>query len=412
MKSRQSWLVKKIRYFFQYRLTPIGRMAVLLMFMSATGLITVEIPIYQLFCGIVLLFGVIEFVGNIFRPRLKLTAAFPERVAAGETVLGTVTIHNLGYFPACDLMCGCFMLPNEIQHLNARDMVPVLVRGDHATLPVKLETIRRGQYAIPGIWVHSTFPLNFMRIGNVPVPFSKLLVVPAYHRLEQLHLPVSHRFQHGGVLSESRSGSAAEYSGNREYIPGEPTKRLDFRAWARVGKPVVREYQEEYCSRVAIVLDTQVDQFWKWPTKQARQELEAAISLTAAMADALDHQGMTLELFAAGPDLFFFEANSLSSTYVDSILEILASVEPTFNNPFDQLSPAIRESLESTSVVICLFLDWDESREELVNQIVQSGCGYRNFLIRERPATRPFPQDDYHVVLSPKGILEGDTCLL
>jgi len=412
MKYRQSWLVKKFRYFFQYRLTPIGRVAVSLMFLSAIGLITVEIPIYQLFCGIVVLFGVVEFTGSLFRPRLKLTTAFPERVTAGEPVIGTVTIQNQGYFPACDLMCGCFLLPGGIRHSNALEMIPVLGRGEFGTLPVQLQTVRRGQFAIPGIWIHSTFPLNFLRVGNVPVALNRLTVVPAYHRLEQFDLPLSHRYQLGGVLSEARSGNAAEFSGNREYIPGEPTRRLDFRAWARVGKPVVREFQEEYCSRVAIVLDTQLQKRWWEITPPGSRDFEGAISLTAAMADSLHHQGTTLELFAAGPDLFFFEANNLSLSSFDSVLEILAGVESTLTNPFDQLSPLIQESLESISVTICVLLDWDEAREELVDQIIRSGSGYRIFLIRSRPTTRPFPHDEFHIQLAADRILEGDVCLL
>jgi hypothetical protein len=35
-------------------------------------------------------------------------------------------------------------------------------------------------------------------------------------------------------------------------------RRIDFRSWARLGKPVVREYQEEYYCRIALILDTHV----------------------------------------------------------------------------------------------------------------------------------------------------------
>ncbi|SFH86244.1 DUF58 domain-containing protein [Planctomicrobium piriforme] len=412
MKHRPSWLGKKIRYFFQYRLTPVGQMAVFLMFLSASGIITVEIPIYQMFCGIVALFGVVEFCGTLFRPRLKVTATFPEKVTVGDTALGLVSIQNIGYFPACDIMCGCFLLPEGLSHTNARAMIPSLARGQQATLPVEILGERRGEYPIPHMSIHSTFPLNFMRIGSANVPVNKLTVVPSFHRLEQLDIPISHRYQHGGMLLESRSGNAAEYVGNREYIPGEPTKRLDFRAWARVGKPVVREYQEEFCSRVAIVLDTHVEPRWPFPPRQALQELEAAISLTAAVADSLTHMGTTIELFAAGPDLFFFQTADAQFTSFESILEILASIEPTRHNPFDQLTPAISESLESTSVVICLFTDWDETREMLVNQIIRSGCALRVLLVRERPPTRPFPHDEYYTALSPADVLRGDVCLL
>jgi len=410
MSSHSSWLTRKLRYFLQYRLTPVGQMAVFLMFLSASGVITVEIPIYQIFCGIVALFGVVEFCGTLFRPRLHLTVTFPPRITTGETAVGLIAIENRGYFPAYDLMVGCFLLPAHLKHVNAHEMIPALRRGERAMLPVKIQADRRGEYGIPHMWVHSTFPLNFMRVGNTPVPISKLIVVPAFQRLEQFEIPISHRYQHGGMLLESRSGNAAEYVGNREYIPGEPTKRLDFRAWARVGKPVVREYQEEFCSRVAIVLDTQ--RHSRWRTQESRQEFEAALSLTAAIVDSLESQGTVIELFAAGPDLFFFQSEDTQADPLESVLEILAGLEPIRFNPFDQVTPAITENLESTSVVICLFTNWDPSREALTDQILRSGCSLRVLLIRERPPTHPFPDEKTHMVLSPSQILRGDVCIL
>jgi uncharacterized protein (DUF58 family) len=228
--------------------------------------------------------------------------------------------------------------------------------------------------------------------------------------LEHLEIPISHRYQHGGILLESRSGNAAEYVGNREYIPGEPTRRLDFRAWARTGRPVVREYQDEFCSRVALVLDTHLPRSGGLGWKRgggASEDIEAAVSLTASLADVLGRMGTLIELFAAGPDLFFFETGPEGLTSQEAILEILAAVEPTRHNPFEKLTPVIAESLESTSVVVCLFVDWDEAREELVNRIVQSGCGLRAFLVRTGPPTRPFPDEELYTHLSPADVLTG-----
>ncbi|WP_437192361.1 DUF58 domain-containing protein [Planctomicrobium sp. SH527] len=412
MKRRQSWLMKKIAFFFQYRLTPVGQMAVLLMFLSACGIITVEIPIHQIFSGIVVLFGFIELTGSIFRPKLKVMAAFPERISAGETASGTITVQNLGYFPAFDLMCGAFQLPSGLHHVNANSMIPYLGRGKFASLPVHIRVDHRGHHVIPDIWMHSTFPLNFLRVGNTAVPIKRIVALPQYQPLEHLELPISYRFQSGGQLQEAHSGNTAEYKGNREYIPGEPSKRLDFRAWARVGKPVVREYQEEVCSHVSIVLDTHIPHIWGRVSAQAKKELEAAISLTAAIADSLDHQGSSVEIFAAGPELFHFETNSSSSTYLDSILEILAGLDPNPKNPFEELNSSIRDSLESTSIVICIFLDWDDARQELVNQIVRSGCSLKIFLIRETPTTTLISTDTPLTQLTSNQILQGEQCPL
>lgn len=412
MKRHYSWLAKKVPFFFQFKLTPVGRMAVFLMFLSAIGIITTEIPIYLLFCGIVALFGVAEIGGTLCRPRLRVTGTIPEKVTAGDTTLGLLTVENLGFLPAFDIACGCFILPPGVRHIDPDTTIRMISRGRAATLPVRLEAQQRGEFLLTDIYIHSTFPLNLMRSGSKQLPPQKLTVLPAFHALEQLNVPISHRYQHGGILLDSHSGNAAEYVGNREYIPGEPTKRLDFRAWARVGKPVVREYQDEFCSRVAVVLDTFVSKTSYFQRQIARDEVEAAISLTAAVADSLDRMGTTLELFAAGADLFFFQSGDSSQTYLDSVLEILAAGGPTRTNPFEKLSPAIGESLESISVVVFIVVDWDHSREELVNHVIQSGCGLRVLLVRNRPPTIPFPTDEYYTQLQPAEVLQGNICIL
>lgn len=412
MNRQYGRLTKRLSFLIQFKLTPVGRMAVFLLFLSAIGIITTEIPIYQLFCGMTVLFGVAELGGMLLRPRLRVTGLIPTKVTAGETALGLLTIENLGFLPAFDIACECFALPPGVEHLNQTASLPCVRRGKQATLPVQLRANQRGEFQLSDLYVHSTFPLNLMRTGARRVAPQKLTVVPAFQTLEEFDIPISHRYQHGGMLLDSHSGNAAEYVGNRDYIPGEPTKRLDFRAWARCGKPVVREYQDEFCSRVAVVLDTYASRTSLFRRKVARDEVEAAIALTASVADSLDRKGTTLEIFAAGPDLFFFQTAEASQTYLESVLEILAACEAVHKNPFDELSPAIGQSLESISVVVCLFVDWDESREELVNHIVQSGCGLRVFLVRSRPPTRPFPVEEYYTQLDPGHILEGTVCTL
>jgi len=412
MKWRRSRLARGIIFFLQFKVTPVGRMAVFLMFLSAIGIITTEIPIYQLFCGIVALFGVVELSGMLFRPRLRVTGMLPVKMTAGETATGFLTIENLGLLPAFDIACGCFVLPPGIRHVSPTATIPILRRGMHAVLPVELQASQRGEFLLSDVYVHSTFPLNLMRSGALALAPQKLTVIPAFRTLEELEIPISHRYQHGGILLDSRSGNAAEYVGNREYIPGEPTKRLDFRAWARCGKPIVREYQDEFCSRVAVVLDTFVVPPGFFQKRIAANEVEAAIALTASITDSLDRQGTTLELFAAGADLFFFQTEDASQTHLESILEILAACEPTRKNPFEKLSPAIGESMEAISVVVCIFVDWDASREELVNHIMESGSGLRVFLVRSRPPTQPFPADEYYTQLDPVEILKGNVCTL
>jgi hypothetical protein len=136
------------------------------------------------------------------------------------------------------------------------------------------------------------------------------------------------------------------------------------------------------------------------------------VSLTASIADALDHLGTSIDLFAAGPDLFLFQSSGPEVHHLEAVLEILAAVDPTRNNPFDRVAPAMSDSLEATSVVICLFVDWDATRQELVNRVIQSGCALRVFLVRDEETTEPFPEDVYSTRIRPGEVLGGAMCSL
>ena len=411
MKRRIPWWLRSVRLVLRFKFTRAGRVAVMLLFLSALGIITVEVPVYQIFCCLVGLLGCVEFTGMVLRPDLNVTGTLPERITAGETAVGSVMVENRGLLPACDIMCGLFYLPSGLKHVDAGAVLPSLRRGERQSLPVSIRGLRRGEYALPDLHVHSTFPMNLMRFGRAVVPGSKLTVVPAFHRLEQVDIPISRRYQPGNLLQESRAGDAPEYVGNRDYVPGEPFKRLDFRAWARVGKPVVREYQDEYCARVALVLDTFAPRSFPYFRSKVGPRLEAAVSLTASIADALNETEATIDVFAAGPDLYLFQT-ATGTTHFESVLEILAAVESTRHNPFEKLTPVIAESLEETSVVICVLVDWDDSREELTRRIIDSGCALRVVLVRESPPDRPLPNDERYTQLSPRNILEGEVRVL
>jgi uncharacterized protein (DUF58 family) len=137
-----------------------------------------------------------------------------------------------------------------------------------------------------------------------------------------IDLPVGRKYQPGGLHLVSHVGDSEEFIGNREYRPGDRLRDIHHAAWARTGFPIVREFQEEYLCRIAMIVDTLA------PPRDtaARQDLEAALSLAAAIADALSRQEYVVDLFAAGPDLYHFQAGR-GLAYLDNILDILACLE-------------------------------------------------------------------------------------
>src|SRR5690606_17421882 len=146
-----------------------------------------------------------------------------------------------------------------------------------------------------------------------------LLVVPSFEPLQDVVLPITRRYQPGGIVLASKVGESPEYIGSREYRTGDPARDIDYRSWARLARPVVRESQEEYFCRVALILDTYVSRWTRMP-REGHEPMEAAVSLTAAVADALTRGEHVIDIFAAGPEIHVFRAGRHAAS-VDQVLE-------------------------------------------------------------------------------------------
>lgn len=387
-------------------LTPAGKYLVGSMFLACFGTASVQIPVYQMLCALAALLIVAGCVGVVFRARVNVIGRFPEKGTVGELISAEFTVTNRSLLPAYDVALGFYDLPRGLRQFSAEQIVPALPSGAAAAVPVTLYPLRRGLYELPVLRTYSTFPFNLVRCGVCRHALEPLLVLPAFHPLAGIRLPLSARYQPGGISLTSNVGESPEYIGNREYVPGEPVRRLDFRSWARLGRPVVREYQEEYYCRIALILDTFIA-----PSRKGGPagfpELEAAVSLAASVADALSDGEYLLDIFAAGPELYVFRSGR-HTAHFENVLEILACVEACRQNPFETVAPALAEELGNISAAICIFLDWDDARRQLARTVLEAGCSLKALVIHDGVTTEPIGAFDGDVVqISPRQVFSG-----
>lgn len=425
--KRQPFITTRImRYLWwswRYELTLGGKYLVGGLLLAGLGTVSVRIPIYQIFCGVLILLFVAGFVGSLVRPNVKVSGEFPLKAGVDHPVTAQITVTNVGLLPAYDLTLGFFDLPDALRVPNGEMTIPMLRRGESVTVPITLEPLRRGLHVLPDLRAYSTFPFNIGRFGKSREFMGALLVMPKFHPIIEIDVPIGNRYQPGGIALTSNIGESPEYIGNREYVPGEPAKRLDFRAWARLGKPVVREYQEEYYCRVALVLDTYVPpkKLWGLLERDANGllrlrkrrpnwsiDMEAGVSLAASVADSLSRGEYLIDLFAAGPELYIFRAGR-HTAHLESLLEILACVEASQTNSFDKVTPALVDELTNISTVICVFLDWDDSRRELARSALEAGCDLKVMIVRDEETTLPYEADEFDDVTqySTEQVLDG-----
>ncbi len=381
--SRWIWRI------YTQRLTPAGRwFALATVCFIGYGGTSLQLQGHVLAAYATVIWGIAIGALLVYRPRVKLEARLAERVCAGEIVPVEITITQLGRLRGADLVVLPHQLPEAIDSLPDDGVVLAdLKRGRTAQVRLGLRCRQRGSYTLRGFRVETGFPFGILRARRTFFEQRKLLVYPRFSPLGHLALPTGRRYQPGGVALASEVGESFEYLGNRDYRPGDNIRDIDWRATARMQKPIVREWVEEYMLRVAVILDTHVlADLPRKALQQQREAFERAVSVTAAVSDYMARQDYLVDIFAAGPNLYHLTAGR-SLAQLDQILDILACVEENPAEPFEVIEPQIAELLARISTVICVFLDWNPARRDFVQRLSAQGVAVKVILLRDTPCT-------------------------
>lgn len=363
------------------------------------------------------------------RPRAVLKAHHAIRMRAGERLPVEIDVEIAPRSaPLFDVQIVPWRLPPPLELApSGLASLARLGRGEKTRVHLELDAPRRGVYRLRGWRVQTDFPFGLMRAAHTTRDERSLLVYPAYAPLAEVRVPTGRRHHAGGLNVAWQGGDSVEFLGNREYREGDQIRDIDWRATARLNRPVVREYREEYFLRAAIVLDTQIISAKRktkknarheysygaksnensvtsrltnarratkiWPSARdssgeeaARECFESAVSLCASVGEHMANREYIVDLFAAGPTLHHL-IDERGLTTLDQILDILACVESSEVEPFSLLEPELGANLEKINAVFCVLLDWDETRRAFIETLRSSGAGVKVIVVRDRPCT-------------------------
>ena len=101
-------------------------------------------------------------------------------------------------------------------------------------------------------------------------------------RLDTLSLAMRGRAQGGagGTRRSRQTGSSAEFSDYREYIPGDDIRRVDWNAFARFDRLFLKLFMEEQESLVTVLLDASASMEAKWASARSAAEAVGYLALT------------------------------------------------------------------------------------------------------------------------------------
>ena len=260
-------------------------------------------------------------------------------------------------------------------------LVPDLIPQQEGEFSVELSPLRRGVVRFTGVTFARPDPMNIFRALRKQALPQSLLVLPKRYAIPPLALPGSMKYQQGGVAMASNIGQSDEFVSLRDYRRGDPPRHIHWRSWARIGKPIVKEFEDEFFVRHALVLDT----FTPRPHSDAFEE---AVSVAASFACTVLTQESLLDLLFVGPEAYCFTAGR-GIAHADQMLEILASVQPCNTEPFDRLEQLVINHSSTVSGCICVMLAWDDTRKRFVEKLCALGMPVLVLVIRVAGEKRP-----------------------
>jgi uncharacterized protein (DUF58 family) len=323
-----------------------------------------------------------------FRPRARLECALPGRVTALVPLALRASVSSEPVLIRRDLrlLFPRPILPGTGISFSPSEVFLEIDAGASAEARVELRAGRRGKYEVRGPTLRATDPLRLAAGPALALPDQALLVYPRFYTMNQFMVPLGRRYQPGGIPLSSNTGDAIEFVGTREYREGDPVKNIHWRSWARRGEPVVKEYQEEYFCRIAIILDTFLT---PKPGPDEIAGFEAAISVVASIADFFSRSEYIVDILAAGPDVYEVSAGR-SLAYLENILDVLACLEPCADPPFQTIGPHLFDKLEQITTVVAVLQDWDAPREAFLRQVKSLGTAVRAIIVRSGPTAKPW----------------------
>jgi uncharacterized protein (DUF58 family) len=363
-----------------------------LVFSAMNGFDTEKSLTYQVFAFLFISLCLSMAWSLRFRARFSAERRLPRHGSAGQSMPYRIVVRNesgkrqaglvvlddladprptleefVAQIKADDKRTGSFRItreggrPNRTLARVKESPLPELIPGGETEVDMELTAFRRGIVRLTGVSLGRPDPIGlFKAFASVPLT-DTVLILPKRYALSSLAMPGMLKYQQGGVAMASSVGQSDEFVSLREYRPGDPLRHIHWRSWARTGEPIVKEYEDEYFVRHALILDTFTDE----PESLAFEE---AVSVAASFACSIQTQESLLDLLFVGTEAYCFTAGR-GVGHTEQLLEILAGVRVCFSRPFEKLSNLVLDHAGAVSGCIVILLSWDDIRQELIKKL-------------------------------------------
>lgn len=164
----------------------------------------------------------------------------------------------------------------------------------------------------------------------------------------------------GSVSGKHRSpirGSSLEFAEYRKYVPGDDTRRLDWRAYARNDRYYIKEFEADTNLRLCLIVDTSGSMGF---AQNGMSKLDYARRIGGTLAYIAARQGDAVGLYCAGTEFHREIPPKRSATHLSTVLDELGTVEPSGETGLAESLHEIAERVPQRAMVVIisdLFID-------------------------------------------------------
>ncbi|MFR0352953.1 DUF58 domain-containing protein [Streptomyces sediminimaris] len=197
--------------------------------------------------------------------------------------------------------------------------------GERRRLTTRLRPTRRGDRRADRVTIRSYGPLGlFARQGAHEVPWT-VRVLPPFTSRKHLPSKLARLRELDGRTSVLIRGEGTEFDSLREYVPGDDTRSIDWRATARQSTVAVRTWRPERDRHILLTLDTgrtSAGRVGDVPRLDA--SMDAALLLAALAARAGDR----VDLLAYDRRVRAHVQGRTARDVLPSLVNAMATLEP------------------------------------------------------------------------------------
>ena len=205
-----------------------------------------------------------------------------------------------------------------------------------------------------------------------------------------------------GLHKSRLLGISTEFAQHRQYVPGDDTKHLDWKVYAKTDRFYVKQYEAETNMKAFFVLDTSNSMHFK-SDRAAMSKFDYAATVVASLAFLLMQQKDTFGLMLFDEEVRGTLAAKGSHGHFRNMADVLADAKPGGQTDLAAALSAMGPHLKGRGVVIVLS-DFLTDLEKLNMGLSQMSFGNHDVALFhvQDPMERDFPFSGHTIFIGPE----------